>query len=184
MNAWENTEWNDGVNNLQQVGNGGFAFSFPTDPKHVNDIRLKRGPVQVGGVISMRYRIINPNPKVKAVFVNADPVKGGIPPDFRPMLETGDLEGRYYPSGIQCGYLIPGKAASLNIPLLAKYWQDVNGKPADESGFKNTCDHLWAVSIVFGMVSKEEVGFAHGVGLQSGQLSFHLLNFSISRSGK
>lgn len=171
--GWQTIE-SPGVE-LKPLDNGVFSFDFPASPGHVNYVTRDFSPVSPKAVVGVRYRIvvISGNP----TFKSCD--GGPESPTVRPMLQIeGDNwttpTSRWW-SNPECGLVAPG-TYSLNVPLQAFRWSDVNGKYGkyltDE--FRKVLDNLGDVALTFGGHF-----FGHGVYVVGGQARFELLSFTI-----
>jgi hypothetical protein len=176
---WQNTEWNSGVTLKQWQGAppGSFYFDFPDNGGHVNCILSNRPAYRLGQTITARYFLhpLQGIPSIKG-FGN-DP---GLPSNFRPMLTSGgSLDNRWYPTGIDCGFLERMDAPlSYAIPIAAQFWQDVNGRPAAQhlGAFRNVVEHSGSLCLVFGWHNY----FAHGLYCVNGKARLGIWSVVVS----
>lgn len=183
LTKFQNTQWNSGVQIGKPKQGGVMEFWFPTDPNSVNDVQAQlNGPLNTNQVIAISYQLVNPDPKEKVLWseLGRQHMPGGLKPNFRPMLQQKDdnwidPNGRWYPTGVMCGFLTFVGVQSFHVPLHPDYWQNVDGK-VDPHGFKDFLPRAANLSLVFGA----ETDFAHGIALKQGKAQFKLVSCTIA----
>jgi hypothetical protein len=175
---WRSTEYNKGVS-LYPFGVNGFYFDAPGSDGHINCVFSERSEYGMRKNIVIRYYVhtISGSPKFTGF---GKKVAGGLAPNFRPMLTSGGiLDDRWYPSGIDCGFLsVFDHVFTLSIPLAPQHWQDASGHPAtnDPARFKKVVTHSGGIGIVFGWQNY----FAHGLYVMNGKARFGLWDYKIT----
>lgn len=182
---WHTTDWNGGVNIKQK--NGGFVCALKHGA-HINAVQSNRPAVQVGDIITIKYRVKKLGSKPSR-FVSLDPAPAppGLKPNLRPMLQIQhddyvSEDNRWWPSGVSCGFLgtnLTGELQTLRIPIQPNTWTNVRGKPASKriNGFLNVVQKPGNLNIVFGGGNS----FSHGVSVKSGKIRVTIVNVTIEK---
>lgn len=176
---WQTTQYNKGCSVHPWVGSpNGFYVDVPDSSGTLNCVFSNRPAYAMNKNVVIRYYVhkMSGTPK----FVGwGNPVPGGLAPNFRPMLTSGGiLDNRWYPSGLDCGFLqVFDHAFTLTIPIKPAHWQDVNGKPATDNPdkFKQVVTHNGGLGIVYGWQNY----FAHGLYVKNGHARFGLWDYRV-----